>query len=142
MAKQNPDLMLLKIKNTTGEEFSTLCGLNSRNLSLDGENVDVTTIDCSGEGGKLWREHMAGVSQVSFSGNGFFQDKAQSTRLVNSKLTGTSKEEFEVIVPGLGTFTGTFIIGTLGIAGEISGGGVTQSLELASSGAIVFAAEA
>ncbi|MGH1579078.1 phage tail tube protein [Planktotalea sp.] len=142
MAKQNPDLMLLKMGDGADPVgYSTLCGLNSRNLSLDGENVDVTTIPCDGAGGKVWREFAAGVAQVSFSGNGYFAEKAQSVRLVEAKMTGTSIDDFQVIVPGLGTFEGKFAIGTLSIAGEVSGGAVTQSLELASTGEITFTAE-
>lgn len=142
MVKQNPDLMLLKLGNGADpEEFSTLCGLRSRNLTIDGETIDVTTIDCTGSGGKLFREMVAGVSQMSFSGAGFFDSKAQTVILVNSKLTGSATLNFQVTVPGLGMFQGPFIIGSLGVAGEINGGGVTQDLALSSSGTIVFTAE-
>lgn len=143
MAKQNPDLMLIKIGD--GEEteaFSTLCGLNSRNLTIDGDTIDVTTIDCSGGGGKLWREMMAGIAQMSFSGSGFFESKAQSTILIESKISGTGVKNFQVIVPGLGEFEGPFIIDSLGIAGELNGGAVTQEFSLSSAGPIVFTAEA
>lgn len=142
MAKQNPDLLLLKLGDGAEPEvFATLCGLNSRNLTLDGETIDVTTIDCTGSGGKLFREMMAGVSQVSFSGSGFFENKAQTTTLVNSKLTGTGVLNYQVIVPGLGAFEGPFIIDSLGVAGELNGGGVTMEMALSSSGTIAFEAE-
>jgi predicted secreted protein len=142
MAKQNPDLMLLKIGDGADPVvYSTLCGLNSRDLTLDGDTVDVTTIDCSGAGGKAWREMASGVAQISFSGAGFFENKAQSVRLVESKMTGTAIDDFQVIVPGLGTFEGQFIIGSLGIAASIGGGAVTQSLALSSTGTITFTAE-
>lgn len=142
MAKQNPDLMLLKIGDGADPVvYSILCGLNSRNLTLDGDTVDVTTIDCEGEGGPAWREMAQGVRQVSFSGSGFFESKTQSTRLITAKLTGDGKNDFQVIVPGLGTFEGRFMIGTLGISGEVGGGAVTQSLELSSTGPITFTAE-
>lgn len=142
MAKQNPDLMLLKMGNGADPVvYSILCGLNSRNLTLDGDTIDVTTIDCQGAGGPAWREMAQGVRQVSFSGSGFFESKAQTTKLVDSKMTGTGIDDFQVIVPGLGVFEGKFIIGTLGVAGEIGGGAVSQSLDLSSSGAILFTAE-
>jgi predicted secreted protein len=142
MAKQNPDLMLLKIGDGADPVvYSILCGLNSRDLTLDGDTVDVTTIDCSGAGGKAWREMANGVAQVSFSGAGFFENKAQSTKLVNSKISGTGIDDFQLIVPGLGTFEGKFIIGSLGFAAAIGGGAVTQTIELASTGAITFTAE-
>lgn len=142
MAKQNPDLLLLKMGDGADPEvFSTLCGLASRNLTLDGAAVDVTTIACDGSGDPAWREMAQGVRQVSFSGSGFFQTQAQSVALVNAKMTGTGIKNFQVVVPGLGEFAGPFMIGSLGIAGEVGGGAVTQSLELSSSGKITFTAE-
>lgn len=142
MAKQNPDLLLLKIGDDSDPiVYSTLCGLNSRNLTLDGDTVDVTTIDCTGAGAKAWREMANGVAQMTFSGSGFFESKAQSTVLVESKSTGTAIVPLQVIIPGLGTFEGQFIINSLGFAGEIGGGAVSQEVDFASSGAITFTAE-
>jgi predicted secreted protein len=142
MAKQNPDLMLLKIGDgATPVAYSILCGLTTRNLTLDGDTVDVTTIDCEGAGGPAWQDMAQGVRKVAFSGSGFFESKAQSTRLVTAKLTGDGKDDFQVIVPGFGTFEGRFIIGALGISGEVGGGAVAQTLELASTGPITFTPE-
>jgi len=142
MPKQNPDLFLIKVGD--GAEpivYSTLCGLNSRNLTLDGENIDVTTIDCTGAGGKLFQEMVAGTAKVTFSGSGFFESKAQTSALITSKLNGTSINDYQVIVPGLGTFVGKFITGSLGVAGEINGGAVTMEIGLDSTGTITFTAE-
>ncbi|MCZ4351532.1 phage tail tube protein [Roseovarius aestuarii] len=142
MAKQNPDLMLIKIGDgEESESFSTLCGLNSRNLTLDGDNIDVTTIDCSGGGGKLFQEMVAGTAKVSFSGSGYFESKAQSTVLIDSKLSGTGINNYEIIVPGLGEFAGAFIIDSIGVSGEVNGGAITQEFALSSTGAITFTAE-
>ncbi len=143
MAKQNPDLMLIKIGDGADPVvYSTLCGLNSRNLTLDGDTIDVTTIDCAGAGGKLFQEMIAGTSKVSFSGSGFFENKAQSVRMINSKLSGTGIDDYQVIVPGLGEFEGQFIIENMGVAGEINGGAVTMEFGLASTGTVTFTAEA
>lgn len=143
MAKQNPDLMFLKLGDGADPEvFSTLCGLNSRNLTIDGDTIDVTTVDCTGAGGKLFRQMLAGVASVSFSGSGYFENKAQVEVLVNSKLTGTGILSYQVIVPGLGTFEGPFIIDSLGVAGEVGGGAVTMEMGLSSADAVTFTAEA
>lgn len=143
MAKQNPDLLFLKLGDGADPEvFGTLCGLNSRNLTVDGDTIDVTTVDCTGGGGKLFREMIAGTSQVSFSGSGFFENKAQAVTLVNSKLSGNAVKNYQVIVPGLGEFEGPFIIDSLGVAAEVGGGAVTMELALSSSGTVTFTEEA
>jgi len=142
MAKTNPDLLFLKIGDDSDPiVYSTLCGLNSRNLTLDGDTIDVTTIDCTGSEAKAWREMASGLSQMSFSGSGFFENKAQSAVLVESKMTGTGIVPLEVTVPGLGAFTGLFIIDSLGFAGDINGGAVTQDVSFSSTGAITFTVE-
>lgn len=142
MPKQNPDLMFIKIGDGADPEvFVTLCGLNSRNMTIDGETIDVTTVDCTGSGDKLFRQMMAGTSAMSVSGSGFFESKTQSVILVNSKMTGTAVLNLQIIVPGLGTFEGPFIIDSLGIAGELNGGAVTQELSFSSADTISFTAE-
>ena len=142
MAKQNPDLLLLKMGDgATSEVFSTLCGLTTRNLTLDGAAVDVTTIACDGSGDPAWREMAQGVRQMSFSGSGYFQTKTQSVALIEAKMDGSGIKNFQVIVPGLGTFQGPFMIGSVGVSAEVGGGAVAQSLELSSSGKITFTEE-
>lgn len=143
MAKQNPDLFLIKAGDGSDPVvYETLCGLASRNLTLDGDTIDVTTVDCSGAGGKLFQEMVSGTSKMSFSGSGFFENKAQHAALVNSKLSGTATNDYEVIVPGLGTFTGKFITESLGLAGEVGGGAVTSEMALVSTGTVTFVVEA
>ena len=142
MAKQNPDLFLIKIGDGADPVvYGTLCGLASRSLTIDGDAVDVTTIDCSGGTGNAWQEMMHGLRKVEVSGSGYFDDKAQSTRMVTSKMTGTAIDDFQVIVPGLGTFEGQFLIGQLGLAAEIGGGAVSQEMTLSSTGVVTFTAE-
>lgn len=143
MTKKNPDLMLIKAGDGADTVvYATLCGLNSRNLTLDGDNIDVTTIDCTGAGGKLFQEMIAGTAKVSFSGSGFFENKAQTSALITSKLEGTAINDYQIIVPGLGEFEGKFITGSLGVAAEINGGAVTMDMALDSTGPITFTAEA
>jgi predicted secreted protein len=142
MANQNPDLFLIQMGDSADPVvFGTLCGLRSRSFTLGGDAIDVTTIDCAGSTNNAWQESAHGLRTVELSGSGFFKDKAQTVSLVNKKMTGNGIEDFNVIVPGLGAFTGKFLIGSLGIAAEIGGGGVSQEISLSSSGPIVFVAE-
>ena len=142
MAKQNPDLFLIKAGDGADPVvYETMCGLNSRSLTMDGDVIDVTTIDCTGGGGKLFQEMVAGTSKVSFSGSGFFENKAQVSALVTSKLQGTGINDYQVIVPGLGTFEGKFICENIGTAGEINGGAVTLEFGLSSTGTVTFTEE-
>jgi len=142
MAKQNPDLLFIKIGDGADPvAYNTLCGLNSRSLTIGGEAIDVTTIDCSGGGGNTWQENVHGVRTMSVSGAGIFDSLAQVSAIVAKKFTGDGIEDFQVIVPGLGTFEGKFLIGDVEFGGEVNSGGVTQSFSLSSTGAVTFTAE-
>lgn len=143
MANQNPDDFLVQIGDGADPVgFDTLCGLRARQFTLGGEAIDVTTIRCEGGGGNAWQESAHGLRKVEVSGSGFFVSKAQTIGLVNKKMTEDGIEDFQVIVPGLGVFTGKFLIGPLGLAADIEGGGVTQEISLSSSGVVTFAPEA
>ena len=142
MAKQNPDLMLIKMGDGADPVvYSTLCGLNSRTLNIGGDSIDVTTIDCSGAGGNAWQENAHGLRNISVSGSGYFESKTQVQSIINKKLTGDGNDDFQIIVPGLGTFEGNFLIGEVEIGSEINGGAVTQEFSLSSSGAVTFTVE-
>lgn len=143
MAKQNPDLFLIKIGDGADPEvFDRLCGLNTRSFTIGGNEIDVSTIPCDENGGNAWQEMAHGLRRVSFSGSGFFESKAQSTTLVESKMTGDGKVNLQVVVPGLGEFEGTFLIGDLGLGAELDGGAVSQDVAFSSASLITFTAEA
>lgn len=144
MAKHAGKQLLVKISNDT--TFDTLCGLTSKTLTVNNNNFDVTTPDCATPGGQLWQELMTGTRSVSVSGNGIFDDGAPHTRF-RAKAYGTGQDDtvdalddFQIVVPGLGTFEGTFHINDVEYGGETEGA-VTYGFNLASSGYVSFTAE-
>lgn len=142
MAKKNARLLLVKIGGgDVPDTFNTLCGLTTRNFTINDSSVDVTSIDCENPGDPVWREMMDGIRSITVSGNGFFENDAQAKRLVNAKLSGNGKIPFEIVVPGLGSFKGPFFIGEITFGGELEGA-ISQSLNLASTGKIEFTQEA
>lgn len=140
MAKKKGRTLLIKIGDGADPEvYSTLCGLNSKTLTINNSEVDVTTPDCVDPDGVLWTEVLDGVKRVSVSGNGFFEDSASELRLNTVVMATPPVASLQVIVPGLGTFQGEFFVSDVEWGGE-SEGGVTGSLSAASTGAIAFTA--
>lgn len=145
MAKQKGRLLLIKIGDgvTPTEAFTTLCGLKSKTLTINNNEIDVTTPDCADPGGPLWTEVMGGAKRVSVSGNGYFKDEASEARLLDVVHTGNASSDsianFQIIVPDLGTFAGAFFVSSVDFGGEQEDG-VTYSLSLASSGEVTFTA--
>lgn len=137
MAKQKGRLMLVKIG--TGGAAATLCGLRSKVLTINNNEIDVTTADCVSPGGPLWTEVMEGAKRVSVSGNGYFKDEVHEATLTTLAMSDNPQGAFEIVVPAFGTFAGVFQVGNLEFGGEQEDG-VTYSLSLASSGVVTFTA--
>lgn len=136
MAKQLGRALLVKIYDGVSA-YDNLCGLNSKSITINNSAIDVTTPDCTTPGGALWTETLAGVKSVSVSGDGFFEDSTQEGTLAALALADDNTELFEIVVPGLGTYAGTFRLTSFDFGGETEGG-VTYSLSLESTGAVTF----
>jgi len=146
MAKQKGRQLL--IKNGDGAEtevFSTMCGLQSKTVTLNNNNFDVTTSKCTAPDGQLWQELMTGMRSFAVAGNGIFEGGASLTRFLAVAFGSAESDtadaigNFDVIVPGLGSFKGPFHVDNVEFGGEQEGA-ATYSFSLASTGYITFTA--
>lgn len=139
MTKQLGRLLLVEIGDGAGSEaFATLCGLNSKSLTINNTSIDVTTPDCDAPEGPLWRQSLSGLKSLSVSGDGYFEDSVTEMRANTVAMQADSVANFIVTIPDFGTYTGAFRLATMEFGGETEGG-VTYSLSLESDGPIVFA---
>lgn len=137
MTAQRGRDMLVKIGDGgSPETFTTVAGLRTRTFSLNAREVDATHSESGG-----WRELLesAGVKQASVSGAGVFLNDAAALALRAAFFAGAVRT-FQLIVPGLGTMTGPFLIANLDYAGDYDGE-ATFSVALASAGALAFEAQ-
>ena len=133
MAAQRGKALLLKI-DVSGT-MTTGGGMRSTSMTLNDEAVDISNKD-SGS----FRELLpaGGIQSMSISASGVFTDSTAETTLRAAYGTSTFKS-YNIIVPDLGTYAGTFMIASLEYAGEYNGE-ATYSLTLESSGSITFTA--
>ena len=133
MAAQRGKALLLKI-DVSGT-MTTVGGMRSTSMTLNDEAVDITNKD-SGS----FRELLpaGGIQSMSITASGVFTDSTAETTLRAAYGTSTFKS-YNVIVPDLGTYAGTFMIASLEYAGEYNGE-ATYSVTLESSGSITFTA--
>jgi TP901-1 family phage major tail protein len=140
MAKQLGRALLVKIGDgEVAEAFSNLCGLNSKSLTINNSSIDVTTPDCTTPEGALWTATLAGLKNLSLSGDGFFEDSTAEARMNTVAMSADNAVNMEVVVPDFGTYAGAFRISSLEFGGETEGG-VTYSISLESNGAVTFTA--
>lgn len=127
--------ILLKV-NTTGSTYVALGGLRTKSIVIGSESIDITNSDSTG----LWRESLstAGVKSLTATGQGVFLDGADVNKILTNMLTTTQTYLTEMVVPGLGTFTGTVTYTNLSFAGNFNGE-VTYDVTIESSGVMTFA---
>lgn len=136
MAAQDGALFLLKIGDGGNPEtFTAIGGGRSHSIRINNEIVDATTKDSN----KV-RELLAGggVQSLQIQGSGVFIDDA-AFGTAETAARNRTVNNYQVIVPGLGTYEGSFLITDLELSGDHNGE-VQYSLTLESAGAVTFTA--
>lgn len=132
MAAEKGSAFLLKIGD--GESppaYSTIAGLRTTQLSVNGEPVAITNKDSGG-----WRELLsgAGVRSVSVSGAGVFTGSDAELRIKNHALGGMI-DAYELSFEGGDKMRGDFLVTRLDYSGDYNGER-SYTLSLESSGAV------
>ena len=133
MVAQRGGALLLKV-DISGT-MTTIGGLRSTSITLNDEAVDITNKD-DGQTRKLLAQ--AGTSSISVSGSGVFTDST-AEQTIRTAFNASTFKSYNIIIPDLGTYSGSFMIASLEYSGEYNGE-VTYSITLESSGSISFSA--
>lgn len=112
--------------------YSTIAGLRTTQLSVNGEPVTITNKDSGG-----WRELLsgAGVRSVSVSGAGVFTGSDAELRIKNHALGGVI-DAYELSFEGGDGLRGEFLVTRLDYSGDYNGER-SYTLSLESSGAVI-----
>ena len=132
MAAEKGSAFLLKVGNgSTPPVYSTVAGLRTTQLSVNGEVVNVTSKDSGG-----WRELLsgAGTRSVSVAGSGIFTGSAAEGRVKGNALAGII-DDYELSFESGERMQGRFLVTRLDYAGDYNGER-TYTLALESSGQV------
>ncbi len=133
MPAEKGSAFLLKVGDGAATPvYTTVAGLRTTQLSINGETVVITN---KGSGG--WRELLsgAGVRSVSVSGAGVFTGSASETRIKNQALAG-NLDDYELSFESGERMRGKFLVTRLDYAGDFNGER-SYTLSLESSGSVV-----
>ena len=133
MGAESGRAFLLKVGNGGAPlAFTTVAGLRTTQLSINGEMVAITSKDSGG-----WRELLsgAGVRSVSVSGAGVFTGSGAEVRLKGNALAGLI-DDYRLSFESGETLTGRFLVTRLDYAGDYNGERI-YTIALESSGAVV-----
>jgi TP901-1 family phage major tail protein len=114
--------------------YSTVAGLRTTQLTINGAMVEITSKDSGG-----WRELLsgAGVRSVSVSAAGVFTGSAAETRVKGNALSGTI-DDYRLAFESGETIDAKFLVTRLDYAGDYNGER-SYTIALESSGAVVSA---
>lgn len=142
MTKQVGRLFLLKVSDGAATPaFVTVAGLQAKKVSITNGEEDVTTFNPDDPGAVLWTDVMEGAKRITFSGTGIFEDSVGEGLVHEIAMADRPIGEFQIIVPGRGTYEGNFLIPQFDFSGELQGG-TAYEISLSSCGEITYTPEA
>lgn len=127
-------LIKIDVSATATANYATVAMMQG-SLKVNNEIVDVTDQESA-----RWRELLvtAGTKSVTVSGSGVFKDASAQKKVNEYSLAGTARK-FQVIVPELGTYEGTFVITDFEASGDHNKH-VAFSMTIQSATAVTFVA--
>lgn len=135
MAAEKGSAFLLKIGDGgVPPTYSTIAGLKTTNLSINGDAVAITNKDSGG-----WRELLsgAGVRSVSVAAGGIFTGSGAETQVQGLALSG-GIEDYQLAFESGAKLEGRFLVSRLDYSGDFNGER-NYSLSLESSGPVTAA---
>jgi TP901-1 family phage major tail protein len=133
MGAEKGSAFLLKVGNGAAPPvYTTVAGMRTTQMSINGEAVNVTSKDSGG-----WRELLsgAGVRSVSVAASGLFTGSASEARLKTNALAG-AVDDYELSFESGERMRGRFLVTRLDYSGDYNGER-NYTLSLESSGAVV-----
>ena len=121
MPQQIGRLLLIKIGNGADPEvFASLCGVKTRSFNLSANEVDTTIPDCDNPENTPQKTSVPGIVSRTFNGSGAFVSGGTQAILMAHVNAGTVFNA-EVVVPGLGSYTGSWMVSDFEFNGEMEG---------------------
>lgn len=140
MSQQKGRMLLIQIGDgAEPEEFTNICGIQTRSFNLSANEVETTIPDCEDPSKAVQRTAEPGIVNRTFSGSGKFVSGANSATLMTHVREATSFNA-KVIVPGEGTYTGAWFVSEFEFSGEMEGN-MDFSATFVAAGALDFEAE-
>ncbi len=137
MAAQKGRSVLIGVENTPGAgAYTTVGGMRAKQFSINNGEVDLSDSDSD------WAQVGIGfaLKSVRISGNGIYKNTAQQRAIINAVLNSATLN-YQMTCPGLGTFTGAFVVGAVDIGGQHDSE-LSFSCNFTSTGEVVYAAAA
>jgi TP901-1 family phage major tail protein len=111
MAQQDAkELVIKRGDGASPEVFSFVCGIRTRTFSMSNASIDTTVPNCEDPSLPIVATARPGRQTITFSGDGLFDSNAAGKAIADDAREQNIETNYQVIVPGYGTFEGPFFI--------------------------------
>ncbi len=111
MAQQDAkELVIKRGDGASPEVFSFVCGIRTRTFSMSNASIDTTVPNCTDPSLPIVATARPGRQTITFSGDGLFDSNAAGKAIADDAREQNIETNYQVIVPGYGTFEGPFFI--------------------------------
>ncbi|WP_407122750.1 phage tail tube protein [Bradyrhizobium sp. STM 3561] len=120
MSQQNArELVIKRGDGASPEVFSFVCGIKTRSFKMSNASIDTTVPNCDDPSEPIVATARPGRQTIEFSGNGLFDSNAAGKAIADAARTQAININYQVIVPGYGTFEGPFFISDFEWSGDM-----------------------
>jgi len=133
MAAQKGREVLIKVEDTPGGgTYTAMAGLRAKQFTLNNGETDLSDSDDD------WAQTGIGfgLKSVRLSGSGIYKNHATQRKIVTAILTDATLN-YQMVVPGLGTFAGAFVASSIDM-GANHDGELGFSTQFMSNGEVTF----
>lgn len=117
MAGQAARELVIKREMTPGN-YVFVCGIRTRSFSMSSGVVDTTKPNCDNPGDPIVATGRPGRLNLAFSGDGLFDTDAAGIAVADDARL-QRQPNYQVIVPGYGTFEGPYMVGDFEFSGDM-----------------------
>lgn len=120
MSQQNArELVIKRGDGASPEAFSFVCGIRTRTFSMSNASIDTTVPSCEDPSAPIVATARPGRQTITFSGDGLFDSNAAGKAIADAARNQDIETNYQVIVPGYGTFEGPFFISDFQWSGDM-----------------------
>lgn len=139
MAAYRGSQLLLQIGDgSSPETFSDLGGIRNWTLTLNGNPIDVTTVDDEDANGVIWQANISGVRTLSVSGEYLIKsENATEARALAAAFNDGTADNYKLTIPTVGNYVVPMLVTEFTQSGAYDGV-VTGQITLSSAGAPTY----
>lgn len=120
MSQQNArELVVKRESDITPGTFVFVCGIRTRSFQMSNAQIDTTVPNCANPAAPIVATARPGRQTISFSGDGLFDSDEIGKAVADDARLQRTDKNYQVIVPGYGTFEGPFFVADFEFSGDM-----------------------